>query len=143
MPAQTWTHAHPTVPGDVCALKDQLAASSPFVHAAVVNAAASPSHAAHPIAGLPNPTTLIVLLGSLSAFELLSLDTYLPALRDFNTSTALAQLTLSACVLGLATGQIVAGSISEKLATACHCWSGSGCMRSPRSCARSRHRSGC
>jgi len=84
----------------------------------VVKAEPSPSHAARTIPGLPKPTTLIVLLGSLSAFGPLSLDTYLPALpdlqSDFNTSTALAQLTLSACLLGLATGQIVAGSISDK-----------------------------
>ncbi|CAN5708918.1 multidrug effflux MFS transporter [soil metagenome] len=69
-------------------------------------------------ANLPNRVTLIVLLGGLSAFGPLSLDTYLPALpelqSEFNTTTALAQFTLSACLLGLATGQIVAGSISDK-----------------------------
>jgi DHA1 family bicyclomycin/chloramphenicol resistance-like MFS transporter len=87
------------------------------VHAARVNISASQTPAARTIVGLPNPTTLIILLGSLSAFGPLSLDTYLPALpelqSDFNTSTALAQLTLSSCLLGLATGQILAGSVSD------------------------------
>ncbi len=76
----------------------------------------SPETAA--VRGLPNRTTLIVLLGALSAFGPLSLDTYLPALpepqADFNTSTTLAQTTLSACLLGLATGQLVAGSFSDR-----------------------------
>ncbi|CAN5831889.1 hypothetical protein BH24CHL4_BH24CHL4_04010 [soil metagenome] len=83
-----------------------------------MNAPASQSHASRIIPGLPKPTTLIILLGSLSAFGPLSLDTYLPALpelqRDFGSSAVLAQLTLSACLLGLATGQIVAGSVSDK-----------------------------
>jgi DHA1 family bicyclomycin/chloramphenicol resistance-like MFS transporter len=82
-----------------------------------VNVSASQTSSPRAIAGLPNPATLIVLLGLLSAFGPLSLDTYLPALpelqSDFGTSTALAQLTLSSCLLGLATGQIVAGSISD------------------------------
>jgi DHA1 family bicyclomycin/chloramphenicol resistance-like MFS transporter len=67
---------------------------------------------------LPNRITLIVLLGALSAFGPLSMDTYLPALpelqAEFGASTALAQLTLSACLLGLATGQLVAGSLSDR-----------------------------
>jgi MFS transporter, DHA1 family, multidrug resistance protein len=67
---------------------------------------------------LPGPVTLIVLLGSLSTFGPLSLDTYLPALpelqADFGVSPALAQVTLSSCLLGLATGQLVAGSLSDR-----------------------------
>ncbi len=67
---------------------------------------------------LPGPVTITVLLGALSAFGPLSLDTYLPALpelqSEFGTTAALAQLTLSTCLLGLATGQVVAGSLSDR-----------------------------
>ncbi|HET7092906.1 MAG TPA: hypothetical protein VFI22_05490, partial [Thermomicrobiales bacterium] len=49
---------------------------------------------------------LIVILGALSAFGPLSIDMYLPGLpalqRDFGASASAAQLTLSACMLGLA-----------------------------------------
>ena len=59
-----------------------------------------------------------MLLGALSAFGPLSLDTYLPALpelqAEFGTTTTLAQLTLSFCLLGLASGQIIAGSMSDR-----------------------------
>ncbi|MGE3797858.1 MAG: MFS transporter, partial [Thermomicrobiales bacterium] len=72
----------------------------------------------HSPSALPGRVTLVVLLGALSAFGPLSLDTYLPALpelqADFGTSATLAQLTLSFCLLGLATGQIVAGSTSDR-----------------------------
>lgn len=67
---------------------------------------------------LPGHVTIVILLGALSAFGPLSLDTYLPALpelqAEFGVSTTLAQLTLSFCLLGLATGQIVAGSLSDR-----------------------------
>ncbi len=74
--------------------------------------------ASRPHRQLPGPVALIVLLGGLSAFGPLSLDTYLPGLpdlqEDFHTSTTLAQLTLSFCLLGLASGQIFAGSLSDR-----------------------------
>ncbi|AZN38697.1 multidrug effflux MFS transporter [Paenibacillus albus] len=58
-----------------------------------------------------------VVLGSLSAFGPLSLDMYLPALPkladDLHTSTSLAQLSLTACLIGLAIGQLFAGPISD------------------------------
>jgi MFS transporter, DHA1 family, multidrug resistance protein len=61
---------------------------------------------------------LIVVLGLLSMFGPLSLDLYLPALPqlsgDLGTSTSGAQLTLTACLLGLAVGQIVAGPLSDR-----------------------------
>ncbi|MBM7566669.1 multidrug effflux MFS transporter [Paenibacillus sacheonensis] len=57
------------------------------------------------------------VLGSLSAFGPLSLDMYLPALpklaEDLHTSTSLAQLSLTACLIGLALGQLFAGPISD------------------------------
>jgi DHA1 family bicyclomycin/chloramphenicol resistance-like MFS transporter len=57
------------------------------------------------------------LLGSLASFGPLSIDMYLPALpnlaKDLNSSTSLAQLSLTACLLGIALGQLFAGPISD------------------------------
>ncbi len=62
---------------------------------------------------------LFVLLGGLTAFGPLSIDMYLPALpaigRDLAASESLIQLTLTACLIGLAIGQVVAGPISDAL----------------------------
>ena len=62
---------------------------------------------------------LVFILGGLSAFGPLSIDMYLPALpsisRDFGTGASQTQLTLSACLLGLAVGQAIAGPISDAL----------------------------
>jgi DHA1 family bicyclomycin/chloramphenicol resistance-like MFS transporter len=59
----------------------------------------------------------VVLLGSLSAFAPLSIDMYLPALpsmaRNLHTSAAAAQLSLTACLIGLAAGQLLAGPLSD------------------------------
>ncbi|MBB3111898.1 DHA1 family bicyclomycin/chloramphenicol resistance-like MFS transporter [Paenibacillus phyllosphaerae] len=60
---------------------------------------------------------MAIILGSLSAFGPLSLDMYLPALPaladDLDTSTSLAQLSLTACMLGLSLGQLLAGPLSD------------------------------
>ena len=60
---------------------------------------------------------LILILGSLSAFAPLSIDMYLPALpalsADLHGSASEIQLTLTACFVGLALGQIVAGPLSD------------------------------
>jgi DHA1 family bicyclomycin/chloramphenicol resistance-like MFS transporter len=62
---------------------------------------------------------LIVLLGSITAIGPLSIDTYLPAFptiaRKLDTSASSVQLTLTACLAGLALGQLVAGSLSDRL----------------------------
>src|ERR1700736_6603607 len=62
---------------------------------------------------------LFVLLGGLTAFGPLSIDMYLPALpaigRDLAASESVIQLTLTACLVGLALGQIVAGPLSDRL----------------------------
>lgn len=62
---------------------------------------------------------LVVLLGALTTFGPLSIDTYLPALpalrRDFGAGASQAQLTLSACLIGLALGQLLAGPLSDAL----------------------------
>ncbi|MBO2457363.1 multidrug effflux MFS transporter [Actinomadura violacea] len=62
---------------------------------------------------------LIVVLGALTAMAPLSIDMYLPALprvaADLSTGAMQAQLTLTACVIGLAVGQAVAGPLSDAL----------------------------
>jgi MFS transporter, DHA1 family, multidrug resistance protein len=65
----------------------------------------------------PSRTTLVVVLGALSAFGPLSIDMYLPALPamadDLGAAPSLVQLTLTACLLGLAAGQLLGGPISD------------------------------
>lgn len=60
---------------------------------------------------------VVLLLGSLTAFGPLSMDMYLPALpivaQDLETTTSLAQLSLTACLIGLAVGQLVFGPLSD------------------------------
>ncbi len=62
---------------------------------------------------------LIVALGALSAFGPLCLDMYLPALPELpgelNATSSAAQLTLSACIVGLAVGQVITGPLSDRL----------------------------
>jgi DHA1 family bicyclomycin/chloramphenicol resistance-like MFS transporter len=62
---------------------------------------------------------IALILGGLSAFGPLSIDMYLPSLpgltRDLGTVPSEAQLTLSACMIGLAAGQLVAGPLSDSL----------------------------
>jgi DHA1 family bicyclomycin/chloramphenicol resistance-like MFS transporter len=62
---------------------------------------------------------LIALLGSIVAIGPLSIDTYLPAfpaMRDeMGASASAVQLTLTACLAGIALGQLVAGSLSDRL----------------------------
>jgi MFS transporter, DHA1 family, multidrug resistance protein len=61
----------------------------------------------------------VVVLGLLSTFGPLSLDLYLPALPqladDLGASVSLAQLSITACLVGLAVGQLVAGPLSDRL----------------------------
>ncbi|WP_232696257.1 multidrug effflux MFS transporter [Brevibacillus daliensis] len=60
---------------------------------------------------------LALILGTLSAFGPFSLDMYLPALpllaNDLHTTASYAQLSLTACMAGLALGQLFAGPISD------------------------------
>ncbi|KAA2261311.1 Bcr/CflA family multidrug efflux MFS transporter [Solihabitans fulvus] len=62
-------------------------------------------------------TKFLLILGGLSAFGPLSIDMYLPALPtiagDYGTGAAQVQLTLTAFVIGLAFGQLVAGPLSD------------------------------
>jgi DHA1 family bicyclomycin/chloramphenicol resistance-like MFS transporter len=62
---------------------------------------------------------LAVVLGSLSAFAPLSIDMYLPAFpamaRELSAAPSDIQLTLTACTIGLAVGQLIAGPLSDRL----------------------------
>lgn len=65
-----------------------------------------------------NKLWLVFILGTISATGPLSIDLYLPALpqmtRDLNAQPSLIQLSLSACLIGLALGQLISGPLSDK-----------------------------
>lgn len=60
------------------------------------------------------PTLLLLL----TVFGPISMDLYLPALpaltADLGASTSIAQLTITACLVGLAAGQLLAGPLSDR-----------------------------
>nr|WP_255783457.1 Bcr/CflA family efflux MFS transporter [Oceanobacillus alkalisoli] len=60
---------------------------------------------------------LALLLGMLAFLGPLNIDMYLPSFpgiaQEFNTSASLVQASLTACLLGLAVGQLVVGPISD------------------------------
>ncbi|MBW5447322.1 Bcr/CflA family efflux MFS transporter [Cohnella sp. CFH 77786] len=61
---------------------------------------------------------VILILGSLTAFGPLSIDMYLPAFPviegELHTNASMVQLSLTACLMGLALGQMVAGPVSDQ-----------------------------
>ncbi|QBE49731.1 multidrug effflux MFS transporter [Leucobacter triazinivorans] len=61
---------------------------------------------------------ITLVLGALEAFGPLSMDLYLPQLpqlaRSLGTSDALAQATMSVCMIGLGIGQLIAGPLSDR-----------------------------
>ncbi|GAA2993590.1 DHA1 family bicyclomycin/chloramphenicol resistance-like MFS transporter [Microbacterium terrae] len=60
------------------------------------------------------PTLLLLL----TVFGPISMDLYLPALpaltRELGAATSVAQLTVTACLFGLAAGQLIAGPLSDR-----------------------------
>ena len=62
--------------------------------------------------------SLVVVLGALAGLAPLCTDLYLPVLpqlaKDLSAPTSQAQLTITAVLLGLATGQLVAGPLSDR-----------------------------
>ncbi len=72
-----------------------------------------------PPTGQAGTGRLIVILGALVALGPLSTDAYVPGLpqltRDLSASASSAQLTITACLLGLAVGQLLAGPLSDAL----------------------------
>ncbi|MGA4842346.1 multidrug effflux MFS transporter [Streptomyces sp. G45] len=63
-------------------------------------------------------TLVTLILGGLTAMPPLSMDMYLPALPEvtdaLSAPAATIQLTLTACLLGMALGQLVVGPMSDK-----------------------------
>jgi DHA1 family bicyclomycin/chloramphenicol resistance-like MFS transporter len=61
---------------------------------------------------------MILILGSLTAFGPLSIDMYLPAFpvieSELHTNASMVQLSLTACLIGLALGQLIAGPVSDQ-----------------------------
>ncbi|HEY8981958.1 MAG TPA: multidrug effflux MFS transporter [Streptomyces sp.] len=80
----------------------------------VAREAVSPSLAARRRTGL----LVTVLLGGLTATPPLSMDMYLPALPEVTDSlhapASTVQLTLTACLAGMALGQLVVGPMSDR-----------------------------
>ncbi len=64
------------------------------------------------------PRGLFVLLGALTGLTPFAIDAYLPALpsltRDLQSTSSATQLTIAALLVGLASGQLVAGSLSDR-----------------------------
>jgi DHA1 family bicyclomycin/chloramphenicol resistance-like MFS transporter len=62
---------------------------------------------------------ILLIVGSLTGFAPLAIDFYLPGLpqltSDLGADASTGQLTLTACLLGIALSQVVAGSISDTL----------------------------
>src|SRR3954462_8792035 len=62
---------------------------------------------------------LVVVLGAVNAIGPLSIDMYLPAFpgiaRALDAGASQVQLTLTACVAGLALGQLLLGPLSDRL----------------------------
>lgn len=83
-----------------------------------------------PAAPAARRTGLLVtlVLGGLTAVPPLSMDMYLPALpavtESLHAPAATVQLTLTACLTGLALGQVVIGPLSDRWGGAGRCSSG-------------------
>jgi DHA1 family bicyclomycin/chloramphenicol resistance-like MFS transporter len=86
-------------------------------HAAPIDATADSSN--HALTTGSARVKSLLILGALSAFGPLSIDLYLPALPSlqshFHAAADSVQLTLTACLVGLAVGQALAGPLSDSL----------------------------
>ncbi|MEU6742182.1 multidrug effflux MFS transporter [Streptosporangium sandarakinum] len=75
-----------------------------------------------PPASQPVPRLLPTLLLLLTVFGPISMDLYLPVLPaltdELNAATSMAQLTVTACLIGLALGQLIAGPLSDRFGRA-------------------------
>jgi len=60
---------------------------------------------------------LALLLGSLGVLGPFTIDTYLPSfptiVKNFHTTASLVQISLTACLLGIALGQLIIGPLSD------------------------------
>ena len=80
---------------------------------------ATPSRSASRRSGLTErPAKLLLVIGSLCLFGPLCIDMYLPALPtigvDLHAGTSSVQLSLTACLVGIAFGQILVGPLSDR-----------------------------
>ncbi|MEV4290753.1 multidrug effflux MFS transporter [Nonomuraea bangladeshensis] len=70
----------------------------------------------------PASRLLPTLLLLLTVFGPISMDMYLPVLPaltdELNAATSMAQLTVTACLIGLALGQLIAGPLSDRFGRA-------------------------
>ncbi|MFC7622749.1 multidrug effflux MFS transporter [Microlunatus sp. GCM10028923] len=77
-----------------------------------------PAPTTEPAAAAPVGRSLIIVLGLLTVFGPISMDLYLPVLPalggELGASTSLAQVTITACVAGLASGQLLVGPLSDR-----------------------------
>ncbi|GAA3365816.1 multidrug effflux MFS transporter [Streptomyces antimycoticus] len=95
-------------------------ADRPGISSPDTSAASRTSAAALPGLTAQRRTSLLVtlILGGLTALPPLSMDMYLPALPEvtdgFHSSAATAQLTLTACLMGMALGQLAVGPMSDR-----------------------------
>jgi DHA1 family bicyclomycin/chloramphenicol resistance-like MFS transporter len=68
---------------------------------------------------MPTGWRRVALIGSLAIFGPLCIDMYLPALpqinRDLHASASAVQLSLTACLIGIAVGQLLIGPVSDRL----------------------------
>ncbi|WP_406344815.1 multidrug effflux MFS transporter [Streptomyces sp. NBC_00648] len=80
--------------------------------------APAPIPAAAPVAARRAGLLVTLVLGGLTALPPLSMDMYLPALPEvtgaLHAPAATVQLTLTACLAGMALGQLVVGPMSDK-----------------------------
>jgi DHA1 family bicyclomycin/chloramphenicol resistance-like MFS transporter len=102
--------------------REPLSASLPSSQEAArsaVGAPAAPSTAAERGSATQIRAMHVLILGGLSAIGPLSADMYLPALpalsQDLGATMSQTQLTLSAGILGLSLGQVIAGPSSDAL----------------------------
>jgi DHA1 family bicyclomycin/chloramphenicol resistance-like MFS transporter len=70
------------------------------------------------MATVRRPRRLLLLLGLITGIGPFSIDMYLPALPpiadEFDAGASRVQLTLSACLVGLAVGQLLVGPVSDR-----------------------------
>ncbi|MFD0368598.1 multidrug effflux MFS transporter [Streptomyces sp. NPDC127114] len=108
-PATPATSPTSTAPAPPTAPADPVAPATP-----ATPDTPAPSTAAARRAGL----LVTLVLGGLTALPPLSMDMYLPALPEVTESlrapAATVQLTLTACLAGMALGQLVVGPMSDK-----------------------------
>lgn len=100
------------------------ARSSPLTTAAIRTLGSNPATAPimlHPGDSIPHRRRVIyiVLLGALTALGPFTVDLYLPAFplleEDFQTTSAVIQLTLTGTMLGFSLGQLIVGPVSDKV----------------------------